>query len=207
MDFYKLRKQMVNEQIMNRGIRNKRIIKAMLEIPREKFISKKYRMEAYFDRPLPIEHSQTISQPYIVARLCDLLELNKKDRVLDIGTGSGYQAAVLSRIVKQVVTVEIIEELSRSAEKIFKKLKYDNIILKIADGRQGAEEYQPFDGIVSAAVCQQIPTTWKKQLTDGGRIVCPVKQGWYRQQLVKLNKKNNKFKQTEFDMVNFVPLV
>jgi len=146
-DFVQNRKKMVRTQIASRGIRNENILKAFLAVPREKFVSEKYKELAYSDQPLPIGHGVTISQPYVVALMCQILNMDKADKILDIGTGSGYQAAILSHLCKEVVTIERIEKLASTAKKRLSRLGYNNVKVVSGDGSKGYEPEAPYDGI------------------------------------------------------------
>jgi len=168
-----LRREMVETQCRVRGIKDPRVLAALLEIPRHEFLSGVSLEEAYADRPLPIGHAQTISQPYIVALMTELLALKGGGRVLEVGTGSGYQAAVLSKIAREVYTLEIIPELARQAEVTLQRLGIRNARLKRGDGREGWPEQAPFDGIVLAAAPEKIPAPLLDQLAPGGRLVAP----------------------------------
>ena len=158
---------MVMEQIISRGITNESVITALEEIPRHEFVPREYFKNAYDDRPLPIGYGQTISQPYIVAYMTDIIEPKNTDRVLEIGTGSGYQAAVLSKIVKEVFTIEIVEQLGLEARQTLERLGYSNIEVKIGDGYNGWPEKAPFDGIIVTAAAEYIPQPLLDQLKEG----------------------------------------
>ncbi len=205
-NFAKQRQLMVEHQLESRDITDQNVLAAMSQVPREKFVPDHQRINAYADHPLPIGHNQTISQPYVVALMCQLLELSGNEKVLDIGTGSGYQAAVLSHLAKEVISIEVIPELAESAEQTLKKLGYNNVTVIIGDGREGAPDYAPFDGITSAAASDQVPRSWKKQLKIGGRIVLPLKDGAF-QRLTRLTKTEEGFKKETFGGVAFVPLI
>jgi len=159
---------MVNRQIKARGIRDCKVLEAMAKVPRHEFVPEAYRDMAYSDTPLPIGEGQTISQPYIVALMTEALELNPGDRVLEVGTGSGYHAAVLSEIAKEVYTIEIIESLGRTAEERLKRLGYKNVKVRIGDGYLGWQEYAPFDAIIVTCAPEHIPQPLVEQLAEGG---------------------------------------
>ena len=197
---------MVEEQLKPRGITDQKILAAFLSVPREKFVEKRYQELSYTDSALPAGYKQTISQPYVVAKMVQLLQINQDDTVLDIGTGSGYQAAILSRLAKQVISVEIVSQLATQAQKIFKELNYNNIQVNIGDGKKGYQAKAPYDGIIAAAVTDAIPLDWKKQLKINKRIVTPLKDR-LGQRLVVLTKKRNGWKKENFDRVVFVPLL
>ena len=184
------------------------VIKAMQEVPRHEFIGSGNQTYAYYNEPLSIGHGQTISQPYIVAIMSDLIAPEKTHRVLDIGTGSGYQAAVLSRLVETVYSVEIIEALSQNAAECFTKLSYDNIHLKVGDGRQGWLEHAPYDGIVVAAATTYIPVALTQQLKPGGKLILPLGSTYHTQELVLVEKGPDETLSTRNILpVAFVPLV
>ena len=175
MDKYEqARKRMVESQIAQRGLRDKRLLAAFASIPRHMFVPEDYRYTAYDDGPLPIGYSQTISQPYIVALMTNLLELKGDERVLEVGTGSGYQAAILGRMAKEVHTVEYLPELATSAKKLLQELGLKNVHVHIGDGSLGWPETAPYQGIVVAAAAPQASKTLLDQLADGGRLILPV---------------------------------
>ncbi|MDD5687569.1 MAG: protein-L-isoaspartate(D-aspartate) O-methyltransferase [Elusimicrobia bacterium] len=205
-DFKQLRKEMIENQIIIRGITNKKVIGAIAKIPREKFIDKKYYDEAYSDHPLPIEEGQTISQPYIVALMTELLSLTGDEKVLEIGTGSGYQTAILSELSDVVYSVERILTLYNKAKHIFEDLGYKNIFLFNSDGTEGLKEYAPYDRIIVTAGGENIPQPLVDQLADGGRIVIPVGDR-FSQYLIVGNKTNNELKIQNYGKVVFVPLI
>lgn len=178
-----LREQMVKLQIKKRGVSEERVLKAMREIPRHLFVPEKQRLYAYEDCPLPIGEGQTISQPYMVALMTEALQLEGDEKVLEIGTGSGYQAAVLSKLSKEVYTIEKIKTLALKAEKLFKQLEYNNIKVEVRDGTTGWMDYSPYDAIMVTAGAPQIPEPLIEQLSDNGRIVIPV-GGAFSQDLI-----------------------
>jgi protein-L-isoaspartate(D-aspartate) O-methyltransferase len=206
-DYKKEREQLVNSHIINAGIKDPYVIDSMLRVPREEFVPDELRKKAYLNQPLPIGYGQTISQPYVVALMTELLNVDKKDKVLEIGTGSGYQAAVLANIAENVYTVEIIEPLGRKAKKTFKRLGYSNISAKVDDGYFGWEEHAPFDAIMVTAAADHIPPPLIKQLKRGGRMCIPVGQPYFTQ-ILKLLIKDEKGKIFIYDIlpVVFVPL-
>jgi len=202
------RKRMVEQQIMARGVKNKKVLDAMESVRRHLFVPKEYRMYSYYDQPLPIGWRQTISQPYIVALMTEMLDVDNDDIVLEIGTGSGYQAAVLSTIVKELYTIEIIEALGLRAEGKLKDLGYDNVIVKISDGSLGWPDKGPFDAIIVTAAAEEIPDPLIKQLKPGGRMVIPVNNSSYSQDLLIVEKDEAGNVETEKTIpVRFVPLV
>jgi protein-L-isoaspartate(D-aspartate) O-methyltransferase len=200
-----LRDKMVENQIISRGVDDKEVIRAMLKVERHLFVPSAYMKEAYDDCPLPIGEGQTISQPYIVAYMTEVLQLKKTEKVLEIGTGSGYQAAILAECAKEVYTIELIEALGKRAEKLLKDIGYNNIHLKIGDGYQGWKEYSPFDAIIVTCAPTHVPEALKEQLAEGGLMVIPV-GGSYAQELVVLTKENGKLKQRDIFGVRFVPM-
>ncbi|MBI5676393.1 MAG: protein-L-isoaspartate(D-aspartate) O-methyltransferase [Nitrospirae bacterium] len=200
------RKRMVNEQIIGRGIKDKRVLDVMFNIPRHLFIDQSLKSKAYGDHPLPIDEGQTISQPYIVAMMTEALNLKSTDRVLEIGTGSGYQAAVLAGIVKEVYSIEIKEGLSKSAGELLNRLGYKNIKTKYADGYFGWEEYAPFDAIIITASANHIPPPLIKQLKEGGRLIIPLGSTLYYQVLTLATKKGDDLDVQQMSGVAFVPM-
>jgi len=184
-----------------------RVLKVLANVPRHQFVPDSQRRYAYQNRPLPIGHGQTISQPYIVAIMTDLLKLTPEDRVLEVGTGSGYQAAVLAELVKQVYSIEIIEPLGKRASDLLKKLGYGNIETRIGDGYYGWEAQAPFDAIIVTAAADHIPPPLIAQLKPGGRMMIPVGSRFMTQQLVIVEKDNHNNATTRLILpVRFVPL-
>ena len=199
------RKQMVKTQIIRRGLSDPRLLTALEAVPRHLFVPKEYRYAAYDDSPLPIGYSQTISQPYIVALMTSLLKLKGSERVLEVGTGSGYQAAILGMLVENVHTVEFIPELATRAGKLLKELGMDNIHVHSGDGSLGWPDAAPYAGILVAAAAPQMPKMLLKQLEDGGRLVLPV-GGRGMQNLEVWERKGEGFKNKVETAVAFVPL-
>jgi protein-L-isoaspartate(D-aspartate) O-methyltransferase len=189
-DFTALRAEMVAEQLQKRGITDTAVLQAMRTVPREQFVEEKFRQYAYTDGPLPISRKQTISQPYMVAYMLQLLNLTPESVVLEVGTGSGYAAAVLSRIAGKVITIERHEELVWLARERLAALGYENVIVVQGDGSLGCEEFAPYDGIVVAAGGPDVPLSLKEQLTIGGRLVMPVGDKQRRQQLVQVGRRD-----------------
>lgn len=201
-----LREKMVAEQIAARGIRDSHVLNAMRAVPRHLFIPEREARFAYEDRPVPIGHGQTISQPYIVAYMTAVAKLGAEARVLEIGAGSGYQAAVLAEIVKDVYTIEIVPELARWAETRLRLAGYRNVSVKQADGYYGWAEHAPFDAIIVTAAAPHIPPPLIAQLKDGGRMVIPVGNPYMIQMLVLVTKEGNKVRTQNLLPVVFVPL-
>jgi len=203
-EYTRLRKEMVEFQIKRRGIEDPNVIRAMLKVPRERFVPENIRNRAYDDGPLPIGEGQTISQPYIVAYMTEKLALKGDEKVLEIGTGSGYQAAILAEIAREVYTIEIIESLSKRAEGVLTSLGYRNIKFKVGDGYFGWKDYAPFDAIIITAAPPEIPETLIMQLKTGGRLISPV--GDTFQELVLITKTENGVKKESLIPVVFVPM-
>jgi len=202
------RELMVKIQIEDRGIKDTTVLSAMNEVPRHLFVPKLYRMFSYEDRPLPIGYGQTISQPYIVALMTELLKLNKDSKALEVGTGSGYQAAILSKIAKEVYTIEIIEELHLKTNKVLEEAGYDTIKTKFGDGYYGWEEYAPYDAIIVTCAAEFVPPPLIKQLKIGGIMCIPVGPPFRVQNLLVITKKNEELIETEvITQVRFVPLI
>jgi protein-L-isoaspartate(D-aspartate) O-methyltransferase len=205
-DFKKERLAMVEGQLRRRGISDQRVLEAMAKIPRDAFVSPEYQASAYEDRPLPIGEGQTISQPYMVAVMTQSLGLKGEERVLEIGTGSGYQTALLAELAKAIFTIERIQALIHRAEESLQRLGYKNIFFLRGDGTEGWPEKAPFDGIMVTAGAPEIPQTLTSQLTDGGRLVIPVGPR-YSQTLCQVTRKGNQFTEEEVTGCVFVPLV
>jgi protein-L-isoaspartate(D-aspartate) O-methyltransferase len=204
--FKELRENMVRTQIVSRGITDKAVIEAMKKVERHLFVPEVYIQQAYGDHPLPIGYGQTISQPFIVAFMTEILKLDKSSKVLEVGTGSGYQAAILAEICDSVYTVEIVEELGNRAKQLFKELGYSNIKVKIGDGYEGWEKYSPYDAIIVTCAPTHVPEPLKDQLKEGGRMIIPVGER-YIQELVLLTKKNDTLRHSSVLDVRFVPMV
>ncbi len=204
--YKRLRDKMVEQQIISRGISDPRVIAAFSRVPRHLFVSEALMDQAYSDFPLPIGEQQTISQPYIVAEMTQALQLDKADRILEIGTGSGYQAAILSEIVFRVYTIERINSLYIKARKLFDQLGYHNIITKYSDGTTGWQDESPFDAIIITAGAPAIPQPLVDQLAVGGRMILPVGDR-FSQELVKLYKDHDGIHTTRLGGCRFVKLV
>lgn len=205
-EFSQRRKRMVEEQIVTRGIKDKKVLDAMLKVPRHLFVPQEFIHQAYEDHPLPIGQGQTISQPYIVAAMTEALQVEENSRVLEIGTGSGYQTAVLAELAEMVYTVEIVKELSVSAQKVLNRLDYRNIRFWIGDGNEGWSEFAPYDRIIVTAAAEILPTKLVEQLIEGGRMVVPVCSE-YGQKLILGVKQGKRLVQRYLMDVVFVPLV
>jgi len=196
---------MVEQQLKPRGIRDERVLAAMSKVPREEFVPDNLRDQAYTDRALPIGHDQSISQPFIVAYMTEQLRPRATDRVLEVGTGSGYQAAILSELVAEVYTIEIIEPLARDASARLARLGYKNVHVKAGDGSKGWPEVAPFDLITVTCAPDHVPQPLTDQLKDGGRMIIPVGTG-LDQQLFLLEKQNGNLSQRAILPVRFVPM-
>ena len=205
VDYTVQRDHMVKSQLLARDINDPVTIKAMREVERHQFVPQNIRKYAYSDRPLPIGNDQTISQPYIVAYMTQELKLKPEHRVLEIGTGSGYQAAVLAAIVDSVYTIEIVEPLGITAGKLLKRLGYKNVIVRIGDGYHGWPDKAPFDAIIVTAAVEVIPQALLDQLAEGGRMIIPVGPTQYRRDLILVTRKNGKIKTSKRIPVVFVP--
>ena len=199
------REWMIKEHLIARGISDKKVLEVMGRLQREKFIPSKYMVDSYGDHPIPIGHNQTISQPYIVALMSELCEFKGDEKVLEIGCGSGYQAAILSELAGKVFSMERVKSLADNAEKILKELGYENVKVIHRDGFNGIIEEAPFDVIVLTAAPEVIPKTLIDQLSEGGRLIAPV--GHTVQQLLKLRKKSGNITSETITYVSFVPML
>lgn len=200
------REDMVKNQIISRGVHSPQVLQALRDIPRHCFVPAEYQHLSYHDGPLPIGYGQTISQPYIVALMTELLELHGKEKVLEIGTGSGYQAAILSQLAHQIHTIERHEELARLAGKIIHQLNIQNVQVHVGDGSLGLAEFSPYEAILVTAAAPKIPQALLDQLTDGGRLVIPVgrRGGQY---LERWTRRGSDFDKEKIIPVAFVPLI
>ena len=206
MDATLLRKRMVQTQLSERGIKDKPLLWAFAKVPREHFVSKKHKPQAYDDSPLPIGENQTISQPYIAALMTQQLEINKKDRVLEIGTGSGYQTAILAELAGEVCSIERIESLAKEARKNLQALGYHNISFKTGDGTLGWPEQAPYQAIIVTAASPSLPRSLLNQLNEGGRLVIPIGSK-SNQVLTLVKKRRGRFESLPICGCIFVPLV
>jgi protein-L-isoaspartate(D-aspartate) O-methyltransferase len=205
MNYKKKREQMVEVQLRTRGIRDQRVLKAMRKIERHRFVPDNLKPNSYDDEPLPIGGGQTISQPYIVAYMTQALKLQGGERVLEIGTGSGYQAAILAELAKEVYTVEVYEKLAEKAQYILQKMGYHNIQYRVGDGTLGWKEHAPYDAVIVTAAPPKTPEPLKDQIKVGGRMIIPVGQTF--QNLLLYEKTKQKMKKKKLLPVRFVPLV
>ncbi len=201
-----LRNRMVDDQIARRGVKDPNVLAAMRTVPRHFFVPEDRRHDAYTDGPIPIGAGQTISQPYIVASMTEQLEIKQGDRVLDIGTGCGYQAAVLAEITDQVYTIEVVPELYERTAKLLAELHYDRINLLLGDGSLGWPEAAPFDATLIAAAAPRVPTHIIEQLTIGGRLVFPLESSSGGQDLIKIIRTEEGFEKHYLYEVRFVPM-
>ncbi len=206
MKYKRQREEMIKRQIVARGITDEKVITAMRNVPRHLFVSEALRDQAYGDFPLPIGEQQTISQPYIVAEMTQALQLSKEDRVLEVGTGSGYQAAIIAQIGYRVYTTERIHSLLLKARGLFDRLLYHNIITRYSDGTTGWADESPFDAIIITAGAPSIPQTLVNQLAVGGRMVIPVGDQ-YSQELIKLHREKDGIHKTSLGGCRFVKLI
>lgn len=204
-DYKERREGMVNQQIQKRGVKDAAVLNAMRQVKRHMFVPQNSISDAYDDRPLPIGYGQTISQPYIVAYMTEAIRPKPEYKVLEIGTGSGYQAAVLSPIVKEVYTIEIVPQLGNAAANRLKKLGYKNVQVKIGDGYYGWKEHGPFDAIVVTAAAEFVPPPLLEQLKDGGRMIIPIGSPFMTQTLMLVEKKGKKATTKSLMPVVFVP--
>ncbi len=204
--YFKLRKEMVEIQLRERGITNEKVLEAFLAVPRHIFVPESRRSFAYDDTPLPLFEGQTISQPYMVALMVELLEPDEKKHILEVGTGSGYQTAILALLSKQVYTVERYESLSEYAKEKLKELSIDNVVFHVGDGSEGWMDFAPYDGIIVSAGAPDVPEPYLEQLNPGGIIVIPIGDRFY-QDLVKVIKTEKGIKKEYHGPCVFVPLI
>ena len=207
VDFDKLKAAMVTEQLIPRNISDKVVLEAFRKVPRHEFVPEELRQSSYNDYPLPIGENQTISQPYMVALMTECLKLKSGEKVLEVGTGSGYQAAILGEMVGEVYSVERFKELADKAARILSSLGYENIHIKVGDGTLGWSEFAPYDGIVVTAGAPTIPESLVKQLKDGGRLVIPVDRGGFGQTLTLVERMGRTTRTSDICACAFVPLV
>jgi protein-L-isoaspartate(D-aspartate) O-methyltransferase len=207
MDFARLRAEMIARTVKARGITNPRVLEAMNAVKREDFVSHNMRTAAYEDNPLPIGSGQTISQPYIVALMADAMKIKPSDKVLDVGTGCGYAAAVLAYLAKEVHSIERIPELAETARQRLNRLGYTNVFVHTGDGTVGLPKSGPFDAICVAASGPQIPKSLLNQLSEGGRIVIPIENSSGYQDLIVGTKQGDRVKVEDLGGVRFVPLI
>lgn len=205
MDYTKLRENLV-EELSTLGITHAQVLEAFSQVQREEFVPKQLKKDAYINMPLAIGFGQTISQPFTVARMMELLDPQQQDVILEIGTGSGYQAALLSKLIKSVYTVERIPALAKQAQNVFERLKLGNIVSVTGDGTKGLPEFEPYDGIIVTAGAENIPEAYFDQLADGGRLVIPIGDGSV-QRMVKVTRKDDDYQKEDFEYYMFVPLV
>jgi len=200
------RLEMVEHQIQARGVKDPLVLAAMRKVPRHLFVPKEYEESAYDDRPLPIGHGQTISQPYMVASMTEALKLEGGEKVLEVGAGSGYQAAILAEIADRVVSIERVADLASKAASILENLGYSNVKVVVGDGTKGYEPDAPYDAIIVTAGAPEVPPPLVEQLNDGGRLVIPVGNS-FQQTLKKVTKRGNKTKVEDLEPCVFVPLI
>ena len=206
-DMYQQRRAaMVQNQLIPRGITDEKVLDAMQKVERHLFVPPDVVSQAYRDGPLPIGYGQTISQPYIVAYMTQILDLEKSDKVLEVGTGSGYQAAVLGEICDSVYTIEIVPQLGQRSKLLLAELGYEGVKVKVGDGYQGWKEYAPYDAIIVTCAPTHVPEPLQEQLNEGGRMIIPVGEK-YVQELVIMKKKNGKLRKNSVLPVLFVPMV
>jgi protein-L-isoaspartate(D-aspartate) O-methyltransferase len=204
-DFVPQRQRMIQEQLVPRGLKDARVLAAMAKVPREEFVPADSRAASYEDGPLPIGYDQTISQPYIVAFMTEKLQPKPDHRVLEVGTGSGYQAAVLAELVADVYTIEIVEPLAKNAEATLQRLGYKNVHVKVGDGYSGWPDHAPYDAIIVTCAPNHVPQQLTDQLKDGGRMIIPVGER-FAQELYLLDKKDGRLRESAVLPVRFVPM-
>lgn len=195
------------EEYIKPAVKDKRVIEAFRKIPRHLFVPNEYRSESYIDVPLPIGQGQTISQPSLVALMIEKLKLKGEEKVLEIGTGSGFQTAILAKLAKEVYSIEMIEDLAKKAKEVLARLGYDNVTVIIGDGSKGLPERQPFDGIIVSAAADPVPQEFMDQLKEGGRLVIPVKESVFGQMLKVGLRRKGVVVFEDIEPVSFVPLI
>ncbi len=205
-DWEILRESMVKNQIQRRGVKSEAVLQAMRETPRHLFVPENVRKSAYEDRPLPIGYGQTISQPYIVGSMTDLLHIKATDKLLEIGTGSGYQAAILSKLAGRVYSIEVVEPLAREAGERLRTMGYQNVSVRAGDGYLGWPEEAPFDKIIVTAAPPEMPEALLRQLKNGGRLVAPIGREWQELVVVEKDMNGKTREHTEYPVM-FVPMV
>ena len=206
-DFEVMRKMMVEEQLIPRGIADKRVLDAFRKVPRHKFVPEELWQNAYNDYPLPIGEGQTISQPYMVALMTQVLNLTGEEKILEVGTGSGYQAGILAELVQGVYSIERFQKLADVASDVFKRLGYKNIKIRVGDGTLGWEEQAPYDGIIVTAGAPGIPESLLKQLKEAGRMIIPIGSDGFGQILTLVEKIGKTIRTSEICGCMFVPLI
>ncbi|KIE05305.1 Protein-L-isoaspartate O-methyltransferase [Candidatus Jidaibacter acanthamoeba] len=203
--FKALREQLVLDELQSQGINNQNVLDAMLKVPRQEFVPEQEKHLAYINTALPIGYAQTISQPFIVATMTQAANLDKDSKVLEIGTGSGYQAAILGSICKEVYSIEVVEPLAKQAIQILEKLGYNNIHIRVGDGYYGWKEKAPFDAVIVTAVISKVPEPLLLQLKIGGKLIIPIGEEYGDQELFAITKTNKGYKTTYLMPVKFVP--
>ncbi|HVN24393.1 MAG TPA: protein-L-isoaspartate(D-aspartate) O-methyltransferase [Syntrophorhabdales bacterium] len=201
------RLQMVEDQIKDRGVRDRRVLEAFRKVPRHLFLDEALWPQAYEDHPLPIGEKQTISQPYIVALMTEALHLTGQEKVLEIGTGSGYQTAILAELAERVYSVERIPSLAKRARRLLDELKYSNVIVNIGDGTQGWREYSPYEGIIVTAAAPEAPDPLLQQLETGGRLVVPIGDEFQQELVVYVKEGEDRYREENYGGVRFVKLI
>lgn len=207
LDFEMMRNAMVEEQLIPRGISDKKVLEVFRRLPRHEFVGKDFLQSAYNDYPLPIGENQTISQPYMVALMTESLHLTGSEKIMEVGTGSAYQAAILAELVKEVYSVERFQSLANTAYSILERLGYKNVKIRAGDGTLGWEEFAPYDGIIVTAGAPGIPESFIRQLKDGGRLVIPIGSSGFGQILTLVEKIGNTIRTSEICGCMFVPLI
>jgi protein-L-isoaspartate(D-aspartate) O-methyltransferase len=207
IDYTGKRQQMVREQLMDRGIRDSRVLKAFGKVPRHLFLDEALWPQAYDDNPLPIGEKQTISQPYIVALMTEALELTGTERILEVGTGSGYQAAILAELAEEVYSIERIPPLAKRARKVLDSLKYTNIIIRIGDGTNGLKEYAPYHGIITTAAGPEAPDPLLEQLEIGGKLIIPIGDEYSQDLKMYVKEAEDTYREDSLGGCRFVKLI